>query len=90
MGPTDGQSASLPWNKAPIRGLRPDLYYCQRVTSLCGALSLMRGRVWRLQLVLALASAVIFWSESRGTRELFSVSDLRLPFRLLLRLAGLR
>jgi hypothetical protein len=26
---TDGQSASLPWNKAPIWGLRPDFYYCQ-------------------------------------------------------------
>jgi hypothetical protein len=24
---TDGQPASLSWNKAPIRGLRPDLYY---------------------------------------------------------------
>jgi hypothetical protein len=28
---TDGQSASLSWNKAPIWGLRPDLYYCQPV-----------------------------------------------------------
>jgi hypothetical protein len=26
---TDGLSASLSWNKAPIWGLRPDLYYCQ-------------------------------------------------------------
>jgi hypothetical protein len=25
---TDGQSASLSWNKAPIWGLRPDFYYC--------------------------------------------------------------
>jgi hypothetical protein len=24
---TDGQSASLSWSKAPIWGLRPDLYY---------------------------------------------------------------
>jgi hypothetical protein len=24
---TDGQPASLSWNKAPILGLRPDLYY---------------------------------------------------------------
>jgi hypothetical protein len=29
---TDGQSASLSWNKAPIWGLRPDLYYCLTVT----------------------------------------------------------
>jgi hypothetical protein len=28
---TDGQSASLSWNKAPIWGLRPDFYYCQAV-----------------------------------------------------------
>jgi hypothetical protein len=28
---TDGQSAILSWNKAPIWGLRPDFYYCQRV-----------------------------------------------------------
>jgi hypothetical protein len=31
---TDGQSASLSWNKAPIWGLRRDLYYCQTVTGL--------------------------------------------------------
>jgi hypothetical protein len=35
----------------------------------CGALSLTRGRVCRLQLLLALASAVILGSESRGTRD---------------------
>jgi hypothetical protein len=28
---TDGQSASLSWNKAPIWGLRQYLYYCQKV-----------------------------------------------------------
>jgi hypothetical protein len=39
----------------------------------CGAFSLTRGRVCRLQLLLILASAVIL-----GT--IFSVSDLRLPF----------
>jgi hypothetical protein len=33
--------ASPPWNKAPIWGLRPDLYYCQTVAGLLmwGALS---------------------------------------------------
>jgi hypothetical protein len=38
---TDGQSASLSWHKAPIRGLRPDFYYCQTVAGLLmwGALS---------------------------------------------------
>jgi hypothetical protein len=37
----DGQSASLSWNKAPIRGLRPDFYYCQTFAGLLmwGALS---------------------------------------------------
>jgi hypothetical protein len=35
------QSANLSWNKAPIWGLRPDLYYCQTVAGLLmwGALS---------------------------------------------------
>jgi hypothetical protein len=38
---TDGQSASLSWNKAPIWGIRPDSYYCQAVAGLLmwGALS---------------------------------------------------
>jgi hypothetical protein len=31
---TDGQSASMSWNKTPIWGLRPDLYYCQIVAGL--------------------------------------------------------
>jgi hypothetical protein len=31
---TDDQSASLSWNKAPIWGLRPELYYCQTVAGL--------------------------------------------------------
>jgi hypothetical protein len=43
---TDGQSVSFSWNKETIRSLRPDLYYCQACC--CGALSLARGRVYRL------------------------------------------
>jgi hypothetical protein len=31
---TDGQSASLSWNKAPILGLRPVFYHCQTVAGL--------------------------------------------------------
>jgi hypothetical protein len=31
---TDGQSASLSWNKASIWGLRPGFYYCQTVAGL--------------------------------------------------------
>jgi hypothetical protein len=57
----------------------------------CGALSLTRGRVCNLQLLLALASAVILGSVSGGTRDHILVSQIRdFPFRRLLRLAGLR
>jgi hypothetical protein len=53
----------------------------------CGALSLTRGRICRLQLLLALASAVIFGSESSGTRDHMLLSQIRdFPFRRLLRL----
>jgi hypothetical protein len=57
----------------------------------CGGRSLTRRRVCRLQLLLGLASTVIFGSESRGTRDHILLSDIRdFPFRRLLRLAGLR
>jgi hypothetical protein len=57
----------------------------------CGSLSLTRGRVCRLQLLLALASAVILGSESRGTRDHIVLSQIRdFPFRRLLCIAGLR
>jgi hypothetical protein len=38
---TDGQPASLSWNKAPIWGLRPGLYFCLTIAGLLisGALS---------------------------------------------------
>jgi hypothetical protein len=56
-----------------------------------GAPSLTRGRVCRSQLLLALASAVIFWSKSRRTRGHILLSQIRdFPFRRLLRLAGSR
>jgi hypothetical protein len=57
----------------------------------CRALSLKRGRVCHLQLLLVLASAVIFGPESRGTCDhifLYQIRNFR--FRLLLQLAGLR
>jgi hypothetical protein len=57
----------------------------------CEALSLTRGPICGLQLLLVLASAVIFRSESRGTRDHILLSQIRdFPFRRLLRLAGLR
>jgi hypothetical protein len=65
---TDGQSVSLSWHKAPIWGLRPDLYYlCDSWSCSCGAPSLMRGRVCLLYVLLALVSAFFLGSESLGT-----------------------
>jgi hypothetical protein len=57
----------------------------------CGALSLTRRWICRLQLLLALANAIILGSESRVTDDHISLSQIRdVPFRRLLRLAGLR
>jgi hypothetical protein len=42
-----------------------------------GALPLMRGRACRLQLLMALASAVILWSGSRVTRDHNLLSQIR-------------
>jgi hypothetical protein len=54
-------------------------------------LSLARGRVCRLQLLLAFASAVIILSESHRTRNDILLSQIRdFPFCPLLRLSGLR
>jgi hypothetical protein len=85
---TDGQSASLPWYKALIRGLRPD-FYCRTeygirltVTFLIpwGALSDERTC---LSFVCApgpcqrsLSRVLVPWD----LRPYFTVSDLRLPF----------
>jgi hypothetical protein len=56
-----------------------------------GAPSLTRGRVCLLQLLLALASAVIFGTEFCRTRGHILLSQIRdFPFRRLLRLTGLR
>jgi hypothetical protein len=53
--------------------------------------SLTRRRVCRLRLLLGLASAVIFVSESRGTHDHILLSQIRdFHFRCLLRLTGLR
>jgi hypothetical protein len=89
----DGQSASLSWNKAPIWGLWPDFFITVRQLRVCwfGALSLTRGRVCRLRFLLVLASAVIFGSQSLGTRDHILLSQIRnFPFRRLVRLARLR
>jgi hypothetical protein len=89
---TDGHSASLSWNKAPS-GAYDQIFITIRRLRVCwwGALSLTRGRVCRLQLLLALASAVILGSESRGTRDHILLSQIRyFSFGRLLRLAELR
>jgi hypothetical protein len=84
MFTTGGQSASLSWNKAPIWGLRPDFYYSQSCGFVDVGHSLTRGRVCHLQLLLSVASAVIFGSESRGTRDHILLSQIRdFPFRRL-------
>jgi hypothetical protein len=48
-------------------GHKTSFFYCQLRIYWCGTLSLVRGRVCRLQLPVSLASAVILGSESRGT-----------------------
>jgi hypothetical protein len=82
---TDGQKASLSWNKAPIWGLRPEFYCCQKVAGLLlWSVSLTEGRVCRIELLLTLASAVILGTESRGTRDHILLSQIRdFPFRRL-------
>jgi hypothetical protein len=72
---TDGQSASLSVNKAPIWGVRPDIYYCQTVAGwlIWGALSE------------AIAAGPRQRSHSRvrlpwDSRQNFTVSVSRLPF----------
>jgi hypothetical protein len=73
---TDGQPASLSWNKASIWGLRPDFYYCLTVAGLLilGALS-----DERTGLSFTIAAGPCQRSLSR-VRPYFTVSDLRLPF----------
>jgi hypothetical protein len=87
---TDGQSASLPWNKGPVWCLRPDFYYCQTVAGLLmwGALS-----VERTSMSFIIAPGPRQRSHFRvrvppDSWPYFTVSDSRL--RHLLRLAGLR
>jgi hypothetical protein len=68
-----GQSASLSWYKAPIRGLRPDIssvrnteYVWQLRSWFCGAPSLTRGRACLLYVPLALASTVFLGPSPLG------------------------
>jgi hypothetical protein len=83
---------SSSWRRAPWDS-RPEFFSqlntCGRIPHITS--SLTRGWVCHLQLLLALASAFILGSESRGTRDPILLSPIRdFPFCRLLRLAGLR
>jgi hypothetical protein len=73
-------------------GAYDQIFVSQTVAGLLmWAPSLTRGRVCRLQLLLAIINVVIFGSEARGTRDNILLSQIRdFSFRDLLRLAGLR
>jgi hypothetical protein len=79
---TDGQSASLSWNKTPIWGLRPDFNYCLTV-----AVVLIWGVLSdkRTSLSFTLAAGPRQRNQSRvrvpwDWRPYITVSHLRLPF----------
>jgi hypothetical protein len=79
---TDVQSSSLSRNKAPIWGLRPDLYYCQTVAGLFvwGALSDERTRL-SFTFAAGPRQRSHFWGPSSvGLVTIFSLSNSRLPF----------
>jgi hypothetical protein len=78
---TDGQSASLYWNKAPMWGLRPDFDYCQTVA---GLLMWSAPSDERTGLSFTIAAGSSQRSHSRvrvpwDLRSYFTVSDSRLP-----------
>jgi hypothetical protein len=88
----DWRSVSKSWCRAPS-GAYDQIFITvwQLRSCFCGALSRTGGRVCRLQLLLALASAVILGSEPLGTRDHILLSQIwDFPFRRLLRLAGSR
>jgi hypothetical protein len=78
----DGQPASLSWNKEPIWGLRPDLYY------MCDSygLVLVRCPLWRedgsvvYNCCLPSPAQPFSGLSPVGLRPYFTVSDSRLPF----------
>jgi hypothetical protein len=88
---TDGQSASLSWNKAPIWGLRPYFYYCQTFACLLiwGALSDERKGLWFTTAPGPRQRSYFQVRVPWDSWPYFTVSDSGLPFRHLLRLAGL-
>jgi hypothetical protein len=79
---TDGQSASLSWNKAPIWGLRPDFYYYQTFAGLLMWSTLSDERVGLLFIIAAgprqrsHSWVWVLWD----SWPYFTLSDSRLPF----------
>jgi hypothetical protein len=73
----DGQSASLSLCQAPIWRSWTDFTVIRQLrVSWCGAASLMRGRVYSLQMLLILESTVILGSESHGTLDHILLSQI--------------
>jgi hypothetical protein len=79
---SDGRSASLSWNKAPIWGLWTDFYYCQTIAGL-----LMWGSLSdeRTDLSFTIPAGPCQRNHSRvrvpwDSRPCFIVSDSRLPY----------
>jgi hypothetical protein len=69
---TDCQSASLSWCQAPIWGLRPLFITVRHLQACwCGALSLTRERVCRLQLLLVLAEQTFLEPSLTGLVTIF-------------------
>jgi hypothetical protein len=88
---SDGQSASLSWNKAPTWGLWPDLYYCQTVTGLLMWATFSEERAGLLFTIPpGPCQTFTFGSDCHGTCEHILLSQVRdFPFCRLLRLPGL-
>jgi hypothetical protein len=79
---TDGQPASLSWNKAPIWGIRPDLYYCLTVAGLLiwGSLSDERPCLPFTIPAGPRQRSHVLVRVSYYSWPYFTVSDSRLPF----------
>jgi hypothetical protein len=74
------QNPQLPCSTAPVlSGVQGQVFVTVRQLRFCRCVapSLTRGRVCRLQLLLALASALILESESRGTYDRILQSQIR-------------
>jgi hypothetical protein len=79
---TDGQSASLSWNKAPIWGSRPDFYCCETVAGLLmwGELSDEKTGLWFIIVAGPHQRSHFRVRVPLESWPYFTVSDTRLPF----------